>query len=62
MPLFIWREEGTQRAWLVQYSDDDINRAVKEVPVSPDIVGFERNSFYGAGAVEALMTRSLSGT
>lgn len=60
MPYFIWREEGTRRARLIQYSESDLTKIEKEMPVPPEITGFEQNSLFGAGAVELFMTRVLS--
>jgi hypothetical protein len=58
-PRFIRRDELSQRAWIVQYSDRDPNCVESEIPTSYD-TELEENDLYGSGAVEIVLTRLLS--
>lgn len=59
MPKFVRIDELSHRAWSVQYSDDDPNRVLSEEPVPFDSSGLERDSVFGAGAVEIALTKLL---
>ena len=63
MPLFIRREPlGCGRAWLVHYADDDPSRRLAEEPISPQSTGLGRESLFGAGAAEAILSKVLTET
>jgi len=58
MPVFV-RHEGS-KAWLVYYADDNPNRRVAEEPAPLQINDVGRDSLYGFGAAEVVMTKVLT--
>ena len=58
MPDFVRRSDLSKRAWLVRYSDDDPNRVEAEHPTEFDSK-LGRDSLYGYGAVEIVLTKLL---
>jgi hypothetical protein len=58
MPPFARRDDVSGTAWRVQYSDSDPNAIDREI-AEPYESSLERDSVFGAGAVELLMTRLL---
>lgn len=61
-PRFVRNEEIGRRSWVVEYAEDDPGRVVAEVPVEFGSSTLERDSLYGAGAVEIVLTRLLGGS
>lgn len=58
MPDFVRRDDISKKAWRVRYSDDDVCEVISEQPEPFDST-LERDSLFGAGAVELLLTRLL---
>lgn len=54
MPLFVTDVTGTDRFRITEYSEEDPNVTVTSeyVDYSPELEGMERDSLYGAGALE----------
>ena len=61
MQSFVRDEEFTGRRWMVTHSDDDPVSIVSEIPISKNSVSLERDSIWGAGAVEIELTKLLAG-
>lgn len=57
-PQFLRKDDLSRKAWVVQYSDHDVNVVELETPTSYD-TNLERDAVWGAGAVEVVLTRSL---
>lgn len=60
MPQFVRRDDLSEKAWLVTYSDGDPNDVIEEQSVPFDITNVERDALHGAGAAEIVLTRLLS--
>lgn len=58
MPEFVRKDDLSKKAWRARYSEDDITKLIGESP-EPFNSSLERDSLYGAGAVELLLTRLL---
>lgn len=58
MPDFVRRDDLSRKAWLVRYSDDDPSLIEEEHPTGFDSK-LERDSVYGYGAVEIVLTKLL---
>lgn len=58
-PHFVRRSELSHRAWLVRYSDTDMNHVEAEVPTAYD-TKLERDSLLGYGAAELVLTAMFS--
>lgn len=58
VPPFVRRDDLGRRAWVVQYTDDDPNVIAYENPVQYGCK-LERDSVFGSGAVELLLTKML---
>lgn len=58
VPAFVRREPGG--SWLVHYSDDDPSKRVAEEPAPSQITGLGRDSLFGSGAAEAILTKVLT--
>ena len=59
VPVFVRRDDLSRKAWSVQYSNDDVNLVESETPIDYE-AALERDSVFGAGAVEVVLTRLLS--
>ncbi len=60
IPAFGRIEELSGRAWRVEYADDDLNRPIRETPVSQaEAEALPRDGALGAGAVELVLTSLL---
>lgn len=60
IPLFVRSSELSRRAFIVRYDDKDPGRAISEEPVAYGTSTLDRDSAYGAGAVESALTKLLS--
>lgn len=60
IPLFVRSSELSRRAFIVRYDDKDPGRVISEEPVEYGTSTLDRDSAYGAGAVEIALTRLLS--
>jgi len=58
LPDFARKDDISKRAWRVHYSDDNLLQPLSEES-EPYDSSLERNTSYGAGAVELLLTRLL---
>lgn len=58
IPDYVQKDDISKKAWRVRYADDDVNKVISLQP-EPFDSPLERNSLYGAGAVELLLTRLL---
>jgi hypothetical protein len=61
-PLFLRRDDLSQRAWIVHFDDEDPSQLQREEVAAYNTTGLERQSLYGYGAVELLLTTILRGT
>ena len=61
IPRFVRSDELSRRAFIVRYDDKDPGRAISEEPVEYGTSTLDRDSAYGAGAVETMLTRLLGG-
>lgn len=52
LPQYIRREEFTNRAFRVYYSDKDPNQVIRETPISREDATLQTDSMFGAGAAE----------
>ncbi len=59
VPSFVRRDDLSNRAWRVTYSDSDPDKLEREESVTYEIDGLEENGLYGCGAAELLMTKLL---
>jgi hypothetical protein len=59
MPAFVRSDELGGRAWTVRYADDDPNKVLGEDPVAFGTSKLDRDSVFGAGAVELVLTKLL---
>jgi Immunity protein 26 len=59
LPDFVRKDDISRKAWRVRYSEDDVCQYISEHPESFDSP-LERDSMFGAGAVELLLTRLLT--
>ena len=59
MPKFVRSDEIGRRAWTVRYADDYPNRVVTEEPVAFGMSKLDRDSVFGAGAIEVVLTKLL---
>ena len=59
MPAFVRRSELSRKAWRVQYSDDNPN-AIDREETEPYDSTLERDSVFGAGAAELVLTKVLT--
>lgn len=60
-PNFVRREEFSGRIWLVTYSDDNPNLVLSEKKVTEeDVKNLERDSLFGYGAVEKVLSKLLN--
>ena len=57
MPEFLRKDELSGKAWRVHYSDADPNVVIKEQRESSTNNTLERDSVFGAGAVEAVLSK-----
>jgi hypothetical protein len=60
MVRFYRFEDLADRTWLVEYDEDDPNRVIRETRIDAAPPGIESDGLYGAGAVEAALSRSLA--
>lgn len=59
MPDFVRKDDISKKAWRVRYSDGNLLEPISEYP-EPYDSALERDSAFGAGAVELLLTRLLN--
>ena len=60
-PKFVRSDEIGRRAWVVEYAEEDPGRAIVEVPIAFGTSPLDRDSGFGAGAVELVLTKILGG-
>ena len=58
VPEFVRRDELSELAWAVRYSDRDVNVVERETPVAFD-TSLPKDAVYGAVAIELVLTRML---
>ena len=61
MPKFVRIEPGSNRVYLVSYSDTDPGERIKEQRINDNSSNYERDSMRGAGAMEITLSK-LSGS
>lgn len=58
MPDFVRKDDISKKAWRARYSDDRISKIISEHP-EPFDSSLERDSVFGGGAIELLLTKEL---
>jgi len=60
MPTFIRKDDLSNTAWRVQYSDSNPNQVISERLIPFDSSEYEKDSLLGAGAAEIIISRMLN--